>query len=71
MVKVLNSVITKLRVMTNNEVETALEWPRRPSGWQEPTVQALCRTMPVSCAFNGCMYGICDGNEKLQKPFRV
>eukprot|EP00972_Heterocapsa_arctica_P112793 16433802-Heterocapsa_arctica.AAC.1 len=27
--------------------------------------------MPVDCSFDGCMYGICDGDKKPQKPFRV
>eukprot|EP00972_Heterocapsa_arctica_P023588 3475355-Heterocapsa_arctica.AAC.1 len=62
----------KLCVMTNNAVST-FEWLRGASGWTELMAQALVRTMPVSCSFDNCMYGICDGNNdnKLQKPFRV
>eukprot|EP00972_Heterocapsa_arctica_P115956 16450636-Heterocapsa_arctica.AAC.1 len=58
----------KLRV---NDVE------RRSDGLAESAAgrSQRCRrvrTMPVSCSFDGRMYGICDGNDsKLQKPFHV
>jgi hypothetical protein len=67
--KVLSSVVAKLRVMDNNDVEVIRT--RGTSSWAQPVVQTLVRTLPIDCAFDGCTYGICDGNDKLHKPFCV
>eukprot|EP00972_Heterocapsa_arctica_P072327 10684259-Heterocapsa_arctica.AAC.1 len=54
MMQVLNSVIVKLQKMTDGEL--AFEWPRGATGWKETAMDAIIRSMPIECRFDGCMY---------------
>eukprot|EP00972_Heterocapsa_arctica_P074430 10983239-Heterocapsa_arctica.AAC.1 len=61
--QVLNSVIVKLQAMT--DVELAFEWPRGATGWKEPAMDAIIRSMPIEFRFDGCVYNVGDEHQTL------